>query len=89
MTNVEPDTMVIGPCWVQDFGTFLAVTRECLFTGKDNTMKLDTTVEQLNDYYYGNGYIQDVFPELNADEREFLMTGVHPDTWDDMYGREE
>jgi hypothetical protein len=27
-----------------------------------------------------------VFPNLNADEREFLMTGYTPDDWDAMLG---
>jgi hypothetical protein len=27
-------------------------------------------------------YIQNVFPQLNADQREFLMTGITPEEWD-------
>ena len=33
--------------------------------------------------------IQDAFPMLNADEREFLMTGITPEEWDDLFGEEE
>jgi hypothetical protein len=29
--------------------------------------------------------IQDVFPELNADEREFMISGTHPACWDEMF----
>jgi hypothetical protein len=33
--------------------------------------------------------IQDFFPELTSDEREFLMTGVTPDEWNQMFPDEE
>ena len=29
--------------------------------------------------------IQDHFPELTPDEREFLMSGIHPDEWGRTY----
>lgn len=29
--------------------------------------------------------IQNVFPELNADEREFLMTGITAQEWDENF----
>lgn len=31
-------------------------------------------------------FIQDVFPELNAEEREVFITGIHPDCWQRLYG---
>lgn len=34
-------------------------------------------------------YVQDAFPELNADDRELLMTGTHATCWEDMFGEEE
>jgi hypothetical protein len=32
--------------------------------------------------------IQNVFTELNADEREFLMTGLTPSEWDEMFAND-
>lgn len=29
--------------------------------------------------------VQDHFPELNSDEREFLMTGITPTEWDQTF----
>ncbi len=29
--------------------------------------------------------IQDIFPYLNADQREQLMTGTHPACWNQMF----
>lgn len=33
--------------------------------------------------------IQQIFPELSADDREFLLTGTTPEEWDDYYEEEE
>lgn len=31
-------------------------------------------------------YIQDAFPYLNADQREIVKSGTHPECWDAMMG---
>ena len=33
--------------------------------------------------------VQDAFPFLSGDEREFLLTGMTPDEWDDLMGEDE
>jgi hypothetical protein len=33
--------------------------------------------------------IQDAFPMLNRDEREFIITGLTPEVWDSMMHEEE
>jgi hypothetical protein len=33
--------------------------------------------------------IQEAFPTLNAEQREFLMTGITPDEWTRVFGEEE
>lgn len=30
--------------------------------------------------------IQNALPMLNEDEREFVLTGISPEMWDDMFG---
>jgi hypothetical protein len=32
--------------------------------------------------------IQNVFPDLNTDQREFLMTGSTPEEWNAVFGEE-
>jgi hypothetical protein len=39
--------------------------------------------------YRGGDLIQRAFPFLNADQREFLMTGILPEEWDAMWAEEE
>ena len=56
-----------------------------MLTGKVNVMSLETTQDKL-DLFYGTKnrpLIQDLFPELTVDEREFIQTGCTPEDWDD------
>jgi hypothetical protein len=34
-------------------------------------------------------YIQDAFPMLNANQREFVKTGITPAEWEKMFGPDE
>lgn len=49
-------------------------------SGKTHEMELPITPEQLRRWEQGE-FVQDVFPHLTADQREFLMTGITPDEW--------
>ena len=59
----------------------ITITKISQLTGKINTMTLDITDAQLRAYQTGEGLIQDIFPQLNADEREFMLNGSTPDEW--------
>ena len=65
----------------------MKITRIDPFTQKENTMELDITQSQLDRWQKGE-LIQNVFPYLTADEREFIKTGIAPDSWD-VYLNEE
>ena len=54
------------------------------FTGKLNQMDLPVTEDQVNKYNNG-ALIQDAFPNLTASQREFIMTGMTDDDWDNMF----
>ena len=50
-------------------------------------MVLDTTAVLLNEYYKGSDrLVQDIFPNLNVDEREFIMTGYTDEDWKAIHG---
>lgn len=59
----------------------MLITRTCMFTGIETTLDINVTQEQLDRWQNGE-LIQNVVPHLSVDEREFLMTGATPDTWD-------
>ena len=61
----------------------MKITRTNPFTGKDNTRDLNVTDAQLIAYYEQGLLLQDAFPNLSADDREFIKTGI--DNWDEMF----
>ena len=64
------------------------ITRTDPFTGDVNSLDLDVTQEQL-DLWKSGGLIQDVMPNLNADDREFIATGITVGSWDKLFGEGE
>lgn len=42
-------------------------------------------LEQYNNWKSGS-HIQNVMPELNTNEREFLLSGMTPAMWDNIFG---
>jgi len=61
----------------------MIVTRKNIFTGQERSLNLDVTQEQLNRWKNGE-LIQNVFPHLSVDEREFLMTGIVGEEWNEL-----
>ena len=59
-----------------------------MISGNTNTMELNVTQEQLTAWESGVN-IQVAMPQLNADEREFIKTGVTPTEWNELFGEEE
>ena len=66
----------------------MKITRKSPFSGKINSMDLEVTAAQLVRYDSGE-LIQNVFPHLSADEREFIKTGILPSEWESMFGGAE
>ena len=58
------------------------------FQGQENTLDLDITPEQWQSYING-AFVQDAFPHLSLDEREFIITGMMPGEWEDLFSEEE
>ena len=61
----------------------MQITRTNPFNGNVNTRELDITPEQVEAYEAG-ALLQDAFPNLSADDREFYKTGI--DNWDELFG---
>jgi hypothetical protein len=66
--------------------TTTIVTRTSPFTGKVHTKVLAVTQEQLDRYERGNILLQDAFPFLSADDREFIKTGITAEEWEATFG---
>ena len=64
------------------------ITRKSLATGVTRTRDLNITPQQI-DAYLNGALIQNAFPQLNADDREFFKTGIIAEEWEAMFAGEE
>ena len=61
-------------------------TKPCMHCGKTTVMKLDR--ESVEAWKNGE-FIQEAFPELNKGSRELIVSGIHPECWNAMFGDED
>ena len=66
----------------------MEITRISAYSGICRTRLLDITEEQLAAYDNG-ALIQNAFPNLTDEEREFFMTGITRNEWIEMFSDEE
>jgi hypothetical protein len=66
----------------------MLITRLSPFSNKENSMEIEVTQEQIALWESGT-LIQNAMPHLTPDEREFIMTGITPDEWDNAFSDEE
>jgi hypothetical protein len=65
------------------------VTKISSLTGKENTLNIDVTPEQLlriESRRNTSELIQNIVPNLSMEDREFLMTGITHEEWIRMFG---
>jgi len=66
----------------------MKISRKSPRTGKINTWDVDVTQEQLDELAKPKGErrkVQEIVPNLNEHEREFLLTGFTIEDWDIMF----
>ena len=70
--------------------TKMIVERQSIVSGKVYQMDINITEEQLFNFINGrSGLVQEAFPDLSIDEREFIISGIHPDEWNELFGNED
>lgn len=67
------------PVFMTEDSNIQRFVKKSPFSGKTNEMLIECTVQQVIDYESGKGLIQNIFPDLTPDKREFIMTGITPD----------
>lgn len=60
----------------------MLITRTSIVTGATRTIDLPVTEEQIAAWQNG-ALIQNAMPNLTPAQREFLMTGITDDEWDE------
>lgn len=66
----------------------MLIERRSPLTGKVNSMELDVTQAQMDEMGLPGSqrrYVQDIFPNLTAEQREFIKTGYTPEDWNAMW----
>ena len=58
------------------------------FTGVENTLDLDVTQEELDNWIAGEN-IRTACPRLSVNEREFLISGLLPGEFEEAFPEEE
>jgi hypothetical protein len=67
----------------------MKISKRSAFTGKVNTMDIPITESELIAWQNSHVLIQRMFPHLSDDQREFLLSGVTPEEWNECMGEEE
>lgn len=62
----------------------MLISKQNLITGEINVMDLPVTLEQVKLYEDG-ALVQNAFPHLDADQREFLISGILPGDFEEMW----
>ena len=65
------------------------VIRKSLTSGKVRGRRLPITQAELDAYQTGGKLIQQVFPHLSDEQREFILTGITQDEWDTLRHEDE
>ena len=62
----------------------MLIYRTSTLSGNASSMDIDVTLEQVASWEQGE-LVQNAMPNLSADEREFIMTGITPAEWNEMF----
>ena len=63
----------------------MLIEKESPLSGNKNIMDIDVTLAQI-EAWKGGELIQNAMPNLSADEREFIKTGITPEEWENAFG---
>ncbi len=66
----------------------MEITKTSIHSGITRTLNLDVTAEEIANWKSGE-LIQAAMPRLNADEREFIKTGITSQEWEEIFPPEE
>ncbi len=61
-------------------------TRRCLHCGETSTLTLP---RQGYEAWQGHALLQEAFPNMEAPIREMLISGTHPECWEELFRDED
>lgn len=75
---------MVGTHWTTTEGERVTVTKTCCVCGKEASVTVD---REGYDRWIGGAHVQHVFRDMSADDREILISGTHPECWDELFGK--
>ena len=66
----------------------MKIQRTSAHSGISRTLDLDVTLEEYASWR-GGELIQNAMPRLDADGREFIMTGITAEEWEQIFSPQE
>jgi hypothetical protein len=63
----------------------MKIVRTSQVSGITRSVDLDVTEDQMALFEGGRIAIQDCFPNLSADDREFIKTGITAEEWETLF----
>lgn len=63
-------------------------TRTSSFSGEVNSLDITLDMGDYHEWAVAGSNIQRAMPYLTADEREFLMTGITAEEWEESFGED-
>lgn len=67
----------------------MQITKRSTCSGKEHTLEIPVTQDQLDGWKQSGKHIQDALPHLTPDEREFLISGCTAEEFDTMFADDE
>jgi len=65
------------------------VTAKSSITGIMHTRRIPCSAGEIRYWQSSRRTVQSVLPELSPDDREFLISGITPEEWEQTFGQEE
>ena len=63
------------------------IQRKSGLSGEINKIWLPSLTQEQYDAWRNGALIQRAMPQLDADQREFLKTGITPEEWEERFGK--
>lgn len=67
----------------------MRIARTSSITGITHIRDIPDLTQEMLDAWESGMLIQDAMPTLSAGDREFLMTGITPEEWDEAFGQDD
>jgi len=66
----------------------MKITKQSSLSGVEHTLDIDITEEEFQRVkmrFFTKELVQDIVPNISRGEREFLMTGITQEEWDNTF----